>query len=84
MAVVVTYYSDEWRKRSFNVLADGEKIGTQVIEKGGVPRFFDVEYPLPAGLVKDRKKVTVKFEATDGKEIAGVYGVRMIRSDAAR
>ena len=47
-------------------------------------RFFDVEYALPASLVKDKKKVTVRFEAAEGNSISGVYGIRMIRGDAER
>ncbi len=84
MALVVTYYSDEWRKRTFDILLDGQKVGEQVVEKGGVPHFFDVEYSLPADLVKDKQKVTVRFQATNGNEIAAVFGVRMIRADAVR
>ena len=84
MAVVVTYYNDEWRKRTFDVLVDGQKIGEQVVEKGGEPHFFDVDYPIPAELVKDKKKVTVRFQATNGNEIAAVFGVRTVRADAAK
>jgi DUF1680 family protein len=84
MAVVVTYYSDEWRKRTFEILVEGQRVGEQVVEKGGVPHFFDVEYDIPAELLKDRKKVIVRFQATQGNEIAAVFGVRMIRADALR
>ena len=82
MSVVVTYYSDEWRKRTFDVLADGQKIGEQVVEKGGAPHFFDVQYAVPPELVKDSKKVTIRFQASNGNEIAAVFGIRMIRADA--
>lgn len=84
MAVVVTYYSDEWRKRTFDILADGQKIGEQVVAKDGVPHFFDVEYPLPASLVQNKSKVTIRFQAAPGSEIAAVFGVRMIRADSDR
>ena len=84
MAVVVTYNSDEWSKRTFDILVDGKKIGEQVVEKSGEPHFFDAEYAIPADLVKDKQKVTVRFEATDGSQIARVFGVRMIRADAPR
>ncbi|HXS69819.1 MAG TPA: DUF6805 domain-containing protein, partial [Candidatus Polarisedimenticolia bacterium] len=82
MTLVVTYYSDEWRKRTFDILVDGQKIGDQVVQKGGEPRFFDVQYAIPADLVKDKQKVTVRFQATDGNEIAAVFGIRTIRADA--
>ncbi len=42
LALVVTYFQDEWRRRTFDILVDGEKIAEQVVERGGVPHFFDV------------------------------------------
>jgi hypothetical protein len=84
MALVVTYCSDEWRKRTFDVLTDSHRVGQQTIEKGGPPRFFDVEYALPAELVRNKTNVTVRFQATGSNEIAAVFGIRMIRADAAR
>jgi hypothetical protein len=82
LAAVATYYSDEWRKRTFDILIDGGKIGEQVVEKGGTPRFFDTEYAVPAELVRGKKKVTIRFQATNGNEIAAVFGIRMIRTNA--
>ncbi|MCP5515948.1 MAG: glycoside hydrolase family 127 protein [Verrucomicrobiales bacterium] len=84
MALVVTYNEDEWRRRTFDILVDGERIAQQVIEDRGPLRFFDVEYPLRAALVAGKTEVTVRFEATGGNEIAGVFGLRMIRADAER
>lgn len=82
MTLVVTYYSDEWRRRSFDILVDNRRVGQQIVEKGGPPRFFDVHYPVPAELVDNKTHVTVRFEATQGAEIAAVFGLRMIRADA--
>ena len=87
MSTVVTYSNDVRRKCSFNILVDGEKIGEQAMEKRSPEqnvRFFDVEYAIPAELVKDKQKVTVRFEATSGNEISPVFGIRMIRADAGR
>ena len=84
MALVVTYYSDEWRKRTFDVLVDSQRVGEQTVEKSGPVRFFDVEYAVPAELVKDKQRVTVRFQATNGNEIAAVFGIRMIHADAER
>jgi hypothetical protein len=44
----------------------------------------DVARPLPAALVLDKQKVTVRFEATGGNEIGAVFGVRTIRANALR
>lgn len=81
MALVVTYFQDEWRRRTFDILVDGEKIAGQVVERGGVPHFFDVQYAIPRALVKDKKKVAVRFQATSGNETAAVFGVRLVRAE---
>jgi hypothetical protein len=83
MTLICTYYADEWNKRTFDILVDGQKVGDQTIEARGEPKFYDVEYKIPAGLVNGRKKVTVRFQATQGNEIGAVYGIRTIRADAA-
>jgi hypothetical protein len=86
MLLVVTYSNDaRGRKGGFNILADGTKLGEEVIERRSPEqdvRFFDVEYTLPAELVKDKQKITVRFEATEGKVIPGVFGIRTVRADA--
>lgn len=83
-AVVVTYYSDEWRKRTFDVLANGKVLGSESIVRGGTPRFYDVEYAIPAEAIAGKDKVTIRFQATQGNETAAVYGIRTIRADAER
>jgi hypothetical protein len=84
MALVVTYNHDEWQERAFEILVAGQRIAEQTLERRGPMRFFDKEYPVPAELVKGQQKVTVKFQAAQGKEIGAVYGLRMIRADAER
>jgi hypothetical protein len=87
MILVATYCTDEQQARSFEVLVDGVRVGEQTIERRSpeqVTRFFDVEYALPENLVKGKEKVTVRFQAMKGNEIAAVYGLRMIRADAER
>jgi uncharacterized protein len=84
MALVVTYNHDEWQERTFDILVDGQRIAEQSLQRRGPLRFFDVEYPVPAERVKDKQKVTVRFQATRGNEIGAVFGLRMIRADAER
>ena len=85
MSLVVTYYSDEWRKRTFEILVDGQRLAEQTVEKdGSAPHFFDAQYALPDDAVKGKQKVTIRFQATNGNEIAAVFGLRMIRADAER
>ena len=83
LALVVTFNTQERAKRSFEILADGQSIGEGVIERypPGSPtaRFYDVDYKIPAELVKDKQKVTVRFQATNSNETATVYGIRIVR-----
>ena len=83
LTLVVTYNHDEWQDRTFEILVDGVTIGQQTIVRRGPMRFFDVEYAIPPDAVQDKQKVTVKFQATQGNEIGAVYGVRIVRADAA-
>ena len=84
MVLVVTYNHDEWQERAFEILVKDQRIAEQTLERRGPLRFFEKEYAVPSALVKDQQKVTVKFQAIQGKEIGAVYGLRMIRRDAAR
>jgi hypothetical protein len=83
-ALVVTYYRDSRRPRAFEVLVDGQRVGQEAFEVSSEARFFDVEYLLPPELVTGKARVTVRFQAVGGQEIAAVFGLRAIRADAAR
>ena len=37
---------------------------------------------IPERILKDKQRVTVRFEATGGNETAAIYGIRMIRTNA--
>lgn len=85
LALVVTLNPEERAKRSFDVLVDGQKIGEGAIDRfpPGSPtgRFYDVDFKIPAELVKDKQKVTVRFQATGGNETATVFAIRMVRAE---
>jgi len=88
VSLIVTYNTDQRGKRSGEILIDGQRVGEQTIE-GSPPgsaagHFFDVDYKIPAALLKDKQKVTVRFQATGGNETATVFGIRMIRADAVQ
>jgi DUF1680 family protein len=82
--LIVSYSSRENANRTFNILVDGRKIAQETVERVIPIRFFDKEYPLPPDLTKGKQKVTVRFEAGTDSEIPAVFGLRMIRGDAAR
>ena len=84
--LIVTYSNDTGgRKASFDVLADGTKVGEQRMDRRTPEqdiRFFDVKYPLPLAIVEGKQKVTVRFEAKKGAAISGVFGIRTVRAHA--
>jgi hypothetical protein len=84
LALVVTYHSDQRRARRFEIMVDGRRVAEQTIPQSSVATFFDVEYAVPADVVRDKQKVTVRFQAASESEIAAVFGLRMIREDAER
>jgi hypothetical protein len=87
MTLIVTFSNDNRGPSGCDVLVDGRKVGEQTGSRRSPElevRFFDVEYPLPPELVAGKNKVTVRFEATNGRPTPTVYGIRTVRSDAER
>jgi DUF1680 family protein len=87
VALWITYGGEGHRKSTFDILIDGKKIGDYV----ALPRspeqdahFVDANYAIPTELIGGKSKVTVRFQATDGNEIRGVFGVRTVRDGEAR
>jgi DUF1680 family protein len=81
MVLVVTYDSGE-RSRTgseFDILVDGRRIATQVVKRSTPYRFFDVEYPIDAKLIKGKQKVTIRFEAPEANSVSTIFGIRTIR-----
>jgi DUF1680 family protein len=87
VALWVTYGGEGHRKSTFDILIDGKKVGDYVALPRSPEqdaRFVDANYAIPAELIGEKSKVTVRFEATDGNEIRGVFGLRTVRDGEAR
>jgi len=86
IALWVTYGGERWRKSTLDILVDGKKVGDHV-ELQRSPdqdkQLVDVTYAIPADLVAGKSKVTVRFQATDGNDMGGIFGVRTVRADEA-
>ena len=78
--VIVTYHSDSRRPRTFDLLVDGQPLAQERFESSSESRFFDREYEIPLSAVPQGKpKVTLRFQATGGNDIAAVFGLRVVR-----
>ena len=63
---------------------DGARIAEERVERSEPSRFLDIEHAIPRNPVQGKHKVTVRFEAKPGSQIATIFGLRMIRGDAER
>jgi len=78
-AVRVTYWGGETRRHRFDVLVGGVVLATQALFDDAPGEFFEVEYPLTAGLLEPRTPVRVEFRAAPGASIGAVFEVRTVR-----
>jgi len=76
--LMVTYWGSDVGNRTFDVMIDGRKIATQTLNMNEPGEFFDVTYPIPAELTKDKDKVTVQFQSHPGNMAGGVFGCRVV------
>jgi len=86
MILIATYYSGDRRgtPADFEIQVDGRRVAAEQMRLTAPQRFFDVEYPVPRELVRGKSRVTVRFQAEAGSQIATVFALRMIRGDAER
>ncbi|MCY4398307.1 MAG: glycoside hydrolase family 127 protein [Gemmatimonadetes bacterium] len=86
MTLIATYYSDDRRgtPASFEIIVDGTRVAEAEVDRSEPPRFFDVEYPIPAEVVEGKESVTVRLQAQPDNQIATVFGLRMVRADELR
>jgi len=75
----VTYWGSDSGGREFDILINGTKIATQVLNNNNPGKFFDVTYPIPQELTKGKDKVTVRFQGQANRTAGGVFGCRIIR-----
>ncbi|MFH0990616.1 MAG: beta-L-arabinofuranosidase domain-containing protein [bacterium] len=76
----VTYWGGDSRNREFEIYADGQKIGKQVLENNKPGEYFDQAYPIPEAVTKGKEKLTIKFQALPGKYAGGVFGIRIVKT----
>jgi hypothetical protein len=77
--IIVTYHADSRRARTFDILADGQRLASERFDISSENRFFDREYAVPASIVQGKQKLTVRFQATGGNDIATIFGIRVVR-----
>ena len=76
--LLLTYIGDD-KDREFDILANDSKIATVKWDGGEPGKFYDKEYLIPAELIRDKKRITIKIEANYGKTAGRIFGCRTIR-----
>jgi DUF1680 family protein len=86
MTLILTFYSGDRRGTPayFEIQVEGQRLAVEEMRLEEPHRFFDIEYPIPAEIVRGKDRVTVRFEALDTGQITTVFGIRMIRGDVER
>ena len=78
ITLVCTYRGSEGPRRAFDILVDGEKVASQVLDIAPT-ELFDIEYVLPEKATKGKQKISVKFQAHQDAIAGAVFDVRVIQ-----
>jgi len=77
--LMFTYWGSERGRKMFDILVDGDKVGTQELNNNDAGKFFDVAYILEPDKLKGKQSITVKLIALPGKRVGAVYAVRTVK-----
>lgn len=77
--LLCTWWGSDAGGREFDILVEGTKIATQKLQRNRPDKFFDQLYPIAADLTKEKKSVTVRFQAHPGKMAGGVFDCRIVK-----
>jgi hypothetical protein len=78
--LMLTYIGDD-KGRKFDVLVEGTKIATVDWAGGETGKFYDVIYPIPTDLIKDKTKIAVRIEANYNKTAGRIFECRIVREN---
>jgi len=74
----VKYWGGDTGGREFRLLVDGEELANQTLDNNRPGEFYEETYPLPERLTQGKQKVTLKFQARQGKMAGGVFGCSVL------
>lgn len=77
--LAVTYWGGDFGNREFDILIDGKKLASQILERNKPDEFYDEHYTIPTSWTSGKKEVEVRFQAKLEKIAGGIYGVRMMK-----
>ena len=78
--LIVTYWGGDENGREFDLLVDGQTVGTEALNASKPGEFFDKTYAIDPALTKGKTSVKVRVQAHPQRTAGGVFGVRIVRS----
>lgn len=82
LSLMVRYWGDETRNRTFDILIDDELLVTEnLVGKWKRKELVNVEYPIPATMINGKKSVTVTFRSKPGNIVGGVFYIRLLKKE---
>lgn len=76
--LVCTYWGAD-RGRTFDVVANGQKLATQVLDGSRGENYFEVTYPLPESALAGQQNITVRIQGLGSGRAGGVFGLKVVR-----
>ncbi|MBC7390531.1 MAG: hypothetical protein H7329_15055, partial [Opitutaceae bacterium] len=70
--------------KKFDIYIDDQKLTTlDNTSKWNQSRFIIEEYAIPEAMIKNKDKIKVKFQSTEGASTSPIYYVRLLKSASA-
>ena len=76
--LVLTYWGDD-AGRNFDVLVDGQVVGTEALHREAPGKAVERTYALPVELTRGKTKITLRLQPKDGSTAGGLFGVRLLK-----
>ena len=83
VTLVCTYRGSEGRRRSFEVLVDGQRVAAESLEYHPTEE-LDREYAIPESLTRGKDHITVRFQAQEQSTAGALLEVRTSAASARR
>lgn len=80
LGLLVRYWAAEWGNRNFEIYIDEQKLITENnTNRWNQSKFLDIEYHVPADMLKNKDHIRIKFKALKDASTSPVYFIRLIR-----
>ncbi|BCM91042.1 non-reducing end beta-L-arabinofuranosidase [Abditibacteriota bacterium] len=76
--LVLSYWGDD-DGRNFDVLVDGQVVGTEALHRESPGKAVNRTYQLPMDLTRGKTKLTLRLQPKDGSTAGGLFGVKLMK-----